>query len=750
MDFTSQAIRVIKNLNSYRINQCSIHELIISVCDLFDEATKMQLAPSDYKFLRYISSEIGIPQYYDLICQKKENSEIEYNLSDVLSIVQDSELYIGDSFLHKYQKDVYDKFSLSGSNRYFLSAPTSFGKTYVVFEIIKKLSYDNVVLIFPTIALLSENYLKLLKLKREDTFWSDYHIHTLSEENINDGKNLWIYTPERFLSYTDKHRDQQFDFIFIDEIYKIDNQYIIDVETIGENERDISFRVALFDTCLRAQDILLAGPYISFPKNRENQSLKLFLDDNGFTVLDYNSIEVVDKCCLAVQEKQSYCVDDLNFSIKNKEQYKKLLTVLKSINSKKESTIIYCSRKIDTERLAKKLIQSEMVKAKINLDLQIFIDHLVNTFGADWIVVRALQHGIGIHHGLVPKYIQREIIEQFNCGNLSILISTTTITEGINTTAKNVVVMSNSKGKKPLKHFDAQNIAGRAGRFNSHYIGRVIAIDNDFMDTLFEEGECLTHKSYDTNSIKTDVDLDISKKEFLNVKDRVRKSEIQQIVKDSNLPDEIISCFKTISKIVKVQLYNKIHNMKPAERQKITSFCKKLLFGYFDWDGFDFICNILVDFVDEEALRSLMSQPITNEHILITPKVYFYLSQGLMGVIENEKTYYKKSTDSAIREATKTIFNTFRYQLTKYLGLFDLLYRYCISEEQNISIENVPGLNSLIQRLEYGSVVDKAKKANDYGVPYSIVKFYETENPKMVGSFDAYEAKVYNQIKDVL
>ena len=75
-----------------------------------------------------------------------------------------------------------------------------------------------------------------------------------------------------------------------------------------------------------------------------------------------------------------------------------------------------------------------------------FIDHLSAVFGNEWIVVQALRHGIGIHHGLVPKYIQREIISLFNSGDISVLVSTTTITEGINTTAKNVIVMSDMKG----------------------------------------------------------------------------------------------------------------------------------------------------------------------------------------------------------------------------------------------------------------------------------------------------------------
>ena len=50
----------------------------------------------------------------------------------------------------------------------------------------------------------------------------------------------------------------------------------------------------------------------------------------------------------------------------------------------------------------------------------------------------------------------------------------------------------------------------------------------------------------------------------------------------------------------------------------------------------------------------------------------------------------------------------------------------------------------------YGSVAEKAKKANDYGVPYSIVRYYETEDPRVARTFDSYEVKVFNRIKDVL
>lgn len=755
MDFKERAATVIKGLSDYKKGNSNIHTLISDVCALFDVAIKENLSQQDYKFLRFIASDIGVPQYYDLLCSKKNIDESELSLSDVLAVTQDATLCVSeDVFLHRYQKEVFDCFTEGAQNRYFLSAPTSFGKTFIIYEIIKKMSYDNVVLIFPTIALLGENYLKLLDMRRKNDFWSQYSIHTLSDEEILGQKNLWIYTPERFMSFIDKHRAQQFDFIFIDEIYKIDNQYLIDVETLGENERDISFRIALFDTCLRARDILLAGPYITFPDKNRNRSLEYFLLDNSFRILNYNDIEIVNKSLLSVQEKKSYCFDDLVFTITSKEKRKKLLTVLKSVDeisgNDEEGTIVYCSRKIETELLAKYLVKNLKLSPSPSQDMADFVSHLATVFGDDWIIVQALRCGIGIHHGLVPKYIQREIISLFNNGDISVLLSTTTITEGINTTAKNVIVMSDMKGTKALKHFDAQNIAGRAGRFNSHYSGRIIAIDNNFMSMLLEDGECLTHRGYDISSHKSDVDLEITHRDYLSSEEKLRKADIARMVAESGLPDEIINSFKTISKIDKIALYKKIARLTVYEKQGIEYFCKQLVRGNFDWDGFDIICRILVSCVKEDGLQSMMTQQIANNHCLLTPKVYFYLKDGFLGVIENEKTYYRKSIDSAIRDASKMVFNTFRYQLSKYLGVFDLLYRYYISTEQDIDIDHVLGLNILIQLLEYGSVIEKAKKANDYGVPYSIVRYYETEDSRVVGTFDAYEAKVYARIKDIL
>ncbi|MCR4875232.1 MAG: DEAD/DEAH box helicase [Clostridia bacterium] len=757
MDFATKASNLIKAYYGFKNkNEGSLHDIIIETCQLFDMAIEKDLTQGDYCFLRYMASEIGIPHYIDLLIKKKQRYTENYNLSDFGAIVQDSELFVTDDvMLHRYQKEVYNRFIIDEQNRFFLSAPTSFGKTYLVYQVITKMKYNNIVLIFPTIALLGENYLKILEMKKKSAFWAQYDIHTLSDEEFAQGKNIWIFTPERFMSYLDKHNSQDFDFIFIDEIYKIDNQYIIDIETIGENERDIAFRVALFDACLRAKDILLAGPYIMFPnENSKNCSLKYFLNDNGFEILDCNDIEIVDKATLKVNEKKLYEDKKLRFTIRNNDTKKKLETIVKAIQSDSEESsekgiIIYCKRKIETENIAKYLIKSLIKIDDIHDDLLCFINHLSEKFGTDWIVANALRYGIGIHHGLVPKYIQREIINLFNKGLISILITTTTITEGVNTTAKNMIVMSSEKGSKPLKHFDAQNIAGRAGRFKSHFSGRVISIDNEFFKILEDDGDCLKHKGYDKESIKTDVDLDITKNEYLSLNDKSRKEKIANAVKESGIPDSIINTFKTISKLDKIELFKRIRQMNKDDRVIVLEFCQHLYY-YFDWDGFDVICRLLLGLVKDSSLKSLMNTYTNKGHFLLTAKVYYYIISGFMGVLSNEISYYNSKKDSAIRNSAALIFNTFRYQLSKYLGLFDLYFRYDISLRTGEDMEKVPGLSVLIQRLEYGCITEKAKKANDYGVPFSIVTYYETNDSTLLKKFDQYENNVFNRIKEIL
>ena len=498
MDKQQRAIDIIK---SYYLaeEQNDLSDMIKSVCSYFDFMKSQELSSGDIDFLQDISNSIGVPQYVKLLerdYSANYPAQREISLSTLASYYNEANLTRSGQILHRYQKNVLDMFVAGQNNRFILSAPTSFGKTFIVYEIIKKIRYKNVVLIFPTISLLSENFEKLIS-GLSNTF-NDYKIHTLSEDDEVADKNIWIFTPERFLSFTDKHELQQFDFVFIDEIYKIDNEFIIDKETTGENERDVAYRVALSYACKKSNDMLLAGPYMNMANKT---SFANFVKDNNFTVINYNNIEIVNKTITDIKGKREYEVDGIRIELNENSKYSKVCDIAVRLTNPKENTIIYNNYKSGTERYAKEII-SRLDQKEIHFETddpiyKIFLEHLENTYSEEWIVAKALKYGIGIHHGLVPKYIQKEIINLFNRGILLYLISTTTITEGVNTSAKNIIITSNKKGRKNLKPFDAKNIAGRAGRFLQHFSGRVIIVDNNFEEVLTSNEDELQHKNYD-------------------------------------------------------------------------------------------------------------------------------------------------------------------------------------------------------------------------------------------------------------
>jgi hypothetical protein len=96
-----------------------------------------------------------------------------------------------------------------------------------------------------------------------------------------------------------------------------------------------------------------------------------------------------------------------------------------------------------------------------------------NNYSAGWVLPIALSRGIGIHHGRVPRSVGQYIVSVFNEGQLRFLVCTSTLIEGVNTTAKNVIIFNKTLGRKNFDFFTFNNIAGRSGRMFEHFVGRV-------------------------------------------------------------------------------------------------------------------------------------------------------------------------------------------------------------------------------------------------------------------------------------
>lgn len=759
MDKIEEAASVIVSLNNYRDGQIKDYDLIKSVCSYFDKIKDEEITEHDKKFLKYISNTVGIPHFYDLLGKFKQNIAIDnFDLNTLAAIIYESTLNLDiQNKVHKYQKQILNLFSKDKLNRYFLSASTSFGKTHIVFEIIKKMEYNNVVLIFPTIALLSENLERLTSTDNYRYFIDNYDIHTLSEVGELGEKNLFIYTPERFLSFIEKRTDEiDFDFAFIDEVYKIDNEYIID-EEVRESERDVAYRLAVFESLKPDVDALLAGPYIDFSKRDDpkyNASFDRFLSENLIELIDYNNYEIVNKSFTDIKSSREYSVDEqLQLKFTNNTKDQRLVETIQSIIEIGQNSIVYCYSIASVESYAKKLIASNILGNHNSSEYSDFLTHITDNFNSEWTVIEALKHGVGIHHGLVPKYLQKEIVSLFNRNLLRVLISTTTITEGVNTSAKNLVVLHHKKGNKDLKKFDAKNIAGRAGRFLYHYSGRVIVLKNDFMKAINSDAEGIKHKNYDLSAPKDEIDLFITKDEFLKSEDQQRKLDIKALQEERNIPDFVFSLYKVVSRLHKIQLYDRIENLTPAELAAIKKLIRQINFRMdIDYDGFQTVLNIIEPFVLNQKTRFLIEyKGVNGDYSTLTNLVHYYLTGGFAGSVRY-KLNQGKSVDDAISETSEFVYNILKYQVVKYLGVFNVMYKLSQSQRTSQKFEEISGIDRLLTKLEYNALTENGRIASDFGVPSSIVDYYEsTDNAENIKSqFDIYEKNIFEKVEKIM
>ncbi len=794
MDRQQRTLDVVIALNQFQNQELPRYKFLEKVCEYFDFIKSEELDDADYRFLIHLSSKAGVPHYYDILHKFNEDkiqlkNEENVKLDVISALIFESTLYTNEnSKLHLYQKEVLDFFKLGKLNRYFLSASTSFGKTHLVYEIINKMNYKNVILIFPSIALLSENLSRIKegKIKLSNVF----KIHTLSDSEINpEENNILIFTPERYLSYLDKNKELEVDFIFVDEVYKIDNSYIIDDES-KENERDIAYRMSLFFglTINRNVDLFIAGPYIDvFDKtdDKYNPSFDLFLEDFKIEKVLLNEYEIVKVNKYSADIKIQTNFDSLEVNLKGKGTKKaKIQELFDRILLQNENAIIYCNTKSIAESIAREYERTEISTENFSD----FLNHLITTFDERWIVIKALKKGIGVHHGVVQKYIQKEIIDLFNQSdnNIKILSATTTITEGVNTTAKNMIVYKSSKGGgqhiKPLLKFDAKNIAGRAGRFMEHYVGRVITLDNEFLEVIEQEGKPIEHKNYDIETSKNEVEFEMTKAEYLDDRTKEQIEELKKLQEQLGIPDYILNQFKVISKRQKLQLYQTITQLSVSQ----LSLIKKLISSLnsttmsLDKDGFQIVLNIILPQVENEKLKALIEnkfkfKPIdVNEYSILFASLSNYISSGFSANYNHflqKKLREKKVTpkefssnskekeiseciDSAMRETAELIYNTFKYQLVKYLGIFNLMYKYYISKIENKPLEDTSGIDILLIKLEYNAFSEEAKIASDFGVPNKIVAYYDAKTSEQArniqNSFDSYERNIFEKVKKLV
>ena len=397
--------------------------------------------------------------------------------------------------LHPEQLNILSK--IEKNDALIISAPTSFGKTFCIFEYIARFKPDSIVLIVPTLALVEEYYKKIIKKYRDG--FIKYKIYTnISEEKIYDftRKNIFILTHDRVVQESVIAKLEKIDFLVIDEVYKL--------ETDKTDDRVLVLNMAYYYLAKKAAKYVLLAPFIK-------------------EILDYDQLE---KKPVFYRSDYSPVVNNIvqKKIISDEERFAKCQEIIESLVG--EKTLIYFATvtgKYGMYTYIDSVIANEPEVDSMPGEVSAFIQWASEEIHDEWCVITALKHGYLLHNGQIPVGTRIFLINQYGEQlGFDKMLCTSTLLEGVNTTAENIVIVQPArkyaKEGECFSSFDFFNLVGRTGRLNEHLIGNAYYIQGP-RDVEFSYNDAVKSIRFEILDHTDDMDIqfkDISNNQNVN------------------------------------------------------------------------------------------------------------------------------------------------------------------------------------------------------------------------------------------
>lgn len=665
-----------------------------------------------------------------------------------------------NNILDKSQKSIIDFYQSLDIKRMLISAPTSYGKTFIMREILylNQENYKNILLVFPTVALLRENALNMEELNQDKKMGYNV-IKSIDREIDCQDRNIFVLTPERAMQLLAQYPNIEIDFFFYDEMYKIDEDYCND-ETDDNDEKKNSyaertfldearaktFRICLYLLSKRVKDYYLAGPNLK--REKFGKGMQRYIAENNIQVKEiefeptkrimvkaYNKVIDEDYTNLPYIEKPG--IVKIHSKVNDR-----ICDVVNYIEQKGYgATILYCTTPAKANEYATKLAENHQGNVVKNERFSEFIEHLKRNYNIDgsineWSFVNVLEMGFGMHHGKMPKYIQKEILDLFNEGIFNLLFCTSTIVEGVNTNAKNMVVLNHSKGTKELTVFDFKNIIGRAGRYYHNFVGRYFLVDKELEKFEHTEDLTLNFVTYDDQELDP---VDIDNSEYMDLSDI-----------NKNLKHKREEQFKEY--LLTNDIYEKNRLIKREYQEILLRFLLDNNILYNKFYRYLSYPDILMQFTTYHAMNTvldifeksgLLDATIVRRYKAVSNT---YCNEGFHGLLRYEidnargdKVKHKR-IDKAYMDAFKTQKDIIEHKIPKILALFETIFSYA-SLLRRKTLDNF-SLSKVSRFYETGVKSYIGEQLIEFGFPVDAIKRIEDNNLRLL-SMDASASQKY-------
>lgn len=664
------------------------------------------------------------------------------------------------NILDKTQQNIIDFYFSLEVKRMLVSAPTSYGKTFIMREIVflSNKRYNNVLLVFPTVALLRENAINMEELNQEKEM--GYNVVKSIDGEIDVKKrNIFVFTPERALQLVANYPDIKIDFFFYDEMYKIDEDYcgddINEIEdkstrnnfynnkTFLDEARAKTFRICLYILSKKVPEYYLAGPNLK--KEKFGLGMRRFIFENNIKVkeIEFEPTKRIQVNAYGKKIEEDY--RDLPYLEKpnpvnlREKVNDRICDVVQYIKERSYgATMLYCTTPSKANEYATKLAQNHQGKRITDPEFLMFVSHLKKTYNIEgsvneWSFVNVLEKGFGLHHGKMPKYIQKEVLDLFNGGAFDLLFCTSTIVEGVNTNARNMVVLNHKKGTSDLTIFDFKNIIGRAGRYYHNFVGRYFLVDKELARFDIDDDLELNFITYDDLDLDV-VDIDNAYITDLSEKNKKFKEKRMKDQQSYLLTDEVFIKNRLIKKEIQEALLQYLLHHDTLY-YKFFSYIERpdILSQFTKYGAMSTVLDIFAD-------ANLLDKNIVMIYKAVSKT---YCSEGFRGLLKYEidnarKDKYdergnkikNKSVDKAYMDAFKTQKEIVEHKFPKLLALFETIY-IDVSIKKNKNLEKF-SLSRVIRFYETGVKSYFGEQLVEFGFPVDAIKRIEDENNGLV------------------
>ena len=696
--------------------------------------------------------------FYPYLEKEKEKLKLNNLAGEVRKGYHLSE-NLGDKYFHEEQKHL--KNILDSGKNLIVSAPTSFGKSLLIEEMVANKKFKNIVIIQPTLALLDETRKKLKK-------YQEYYkiIVRTSQEPSEEKGNLFLLTAERVMEYKDM---PQIDFFVIDEFYKLsekrdderlDHLNNAFIKLLKNKNRSIKESLALNNI----SQFYLLGPNIDGISEGFEKTFNAEFYKTDYSLIE-NKIEDIYKL-----HKDKFSKPRKYKEFKEEKLFELLLDL------KNQQSIIYCSSPARVRELAEKFclfLENKGVEKSVDLPLVEWIKKHINP---KWHLINFLNYDIGINDGALQKHINSSIIDYFNDKKLKYIFCTSTIIEGVNTSAKNVIFFDNKKGGKDIDFFDYSNIKGRSGRMMIHYIGKIfnfnqppkkqqeeMIVDIPFFEPNLRKKEILVGLEYD--DIRSESKESTEYKELILIPEEERKlfhkngvlidgqkrilDQLKTDVKTkkdsivwSNSPN-----YQQLTYVLSLAWNNLLKDGETTRPMTLGNLIRVTNFYGIEQSIYWLVNDKLENYKSdrdwinenkekiESLLKNLTTKKLKDEYKRNDPDFQKYKYCKILFELSDDELLQK-----SVNESFQILRHWFQYKVPKWLSVMNELQKY-VCEKNGIEHGNYSYYAS---QIENDFIRDNLSILAEYGIPTSAINKLSLSIDK-----DLSEDDVLKKVKEI-